>query len=530
MASNLLAALQGALTGKNATEQPTTLAIASTVAAALVLIYFLFKALTDPKRGLPGPIWSFPVLGDSVELGLTNDTGRFVFNRFKKYGATFRLNMLGVSAFVVSDESVLRPLMAGEGAQFKIPFAAFTALMGSYETQSRKEVHGPWRKVYLTAVGGRALPAMLPGVRRVMESHLTAWASEGRVDLFQAARNMGLDLALDVIADVRLSERVDRKWFRDTMFTYINGMWVLPFRYPGSPLSKALAAKAALMKALEPEVADMHQRMGRTAKEAGGSCARMVELLQAGPEPVTVKEATLLAFFGLGHTDLSEAPMTMLHAVMAASDTTRFALFNTWTLLCQSPRVQEQLFQEQKKVVSEMGPELSYQALAASPLLEATFKECMRLLPASGGGIRRLTRDLHMGDKVIPEGQYLWYFPHLMHCLDPVLWDGRTDYDLPPHMDWRNNFEEAFKPERWLSEDTKPKHYYTFGSGAHLCSGVQLVTMEVKLMIALAVRRWRLELEVPDVLRRADRIFPFVLPAKGTDGMRLIPREDQLPW
>ena len=50
-------------------------------------------------------------------------------------------------------------------------------------------------------------------------------------------------------------------------------------------------------------------------------------------------------------------------------------------------------------------------------------------------------------------------YSYLLHCLDPVLWDGDTSVDVPAHMDWRNNFEGAFRPERWLSEETKPKYY-----------------------------------------------------------------------
>ena len=35
---------------------------------------------------------------------------------------------------------------------------------------------------------------------------------------------------------------------------------------------------------------------------------------------------------------------------VAAGDTTRFALFNTWALVAQSPRVQEAIFREQQQV------------------------------------------------------------------------------------------------------------------------------------------------------------------------------------
>ncbi len=44
-------------------------------------------------------------------------------------------------------------------------------------------------------------------------------------------------------------------------------------------------------------------------------------------------------------------------------------------------------------------------------------------------------------------------------------------------------------------------------------------------MLALVVRKHRLRLEHPDVLQRLDRMFPFLVPAKGTDLVHLEPRE-----
>ncbi len=77
-------------------------------------------------------------------------------------------------------------------------------------------------------------------------------------------------------------------------------------------------------------------------------------------------------------------------------------------------------------------------------------------------------------------GSMVWRFVPLMHCIDPVLWDGDTAVEVPAHMDWRGNVEAAFRPERWLSEETRPKYYYTFGSDSHLCVGQNLAYMVSK--------------------------------------------------
>ncbi len=48
---------------------------------------------------------------------------------------------------------------------------------------------------------------------------------------------------------------------------------------------------------------------------------------------------------------------------------------------------------------------------------------------------------------------------------------------------------------------------------------------ELKLMLALVMRRYRLRLRHPDMLGRCTRLFPFLVPARGTDTVVLEARE-----
>ena len=88
---------------------------------------------------------------------------------------------------------------------------------------------------------------------------------------------------------------------------------------------------------------------------------------------------------------------------------------------------------------------------------------------------------MELGGYVLPPKSVIWYSTHLMHCLDPALLasegleqqqqqqqeavgkkqDGRGV--MPAFMDWQGNLEGAFRPERWLKEETRPKAFATFG-------------------------------------------------------------------
>ncbi|EFJ44894.1 hypothetical protein VOLCADRAFT_106263 [Volvox carteri f. nagariensis] len=446
-------------------------------------------------------------------------------------GRVFRMKLLGMETYVVADPEALRPLLSDDGAHFAIPIASFNWLMESLSVQNSKQTHGPWRKLHMAALTGGGLKALLPAVRRIMEDHVQQWASSGRVGIFEEARRMGLDLSIFAITGVDLEGKIDMRWFKEQMYLFLGGLYGLPFALPGTKLAKGLAAKKRLLGALMPLLKERHEAFHAEWEAAGGDPAKVAaKLMDESEEPITVHKAQMMGFHSIGAGTLRGTAMSVLHSVMAAADTTRFALFNTWALLAQLPAVQDKIYEEQQKVVSELGPELSFQALSRMPYLDAVFKEALRVLPPSSGGFRKLTRDATICGVTLPAGTLIWYHALLLQILDPVLWDGDTSVDLPPHMDWQNNLEAAFQPERWMGDETqRPRSFYVFGWGSHLCAGTNLVQMEVKLLLALVMRRFRLELEMPDMLTRAE-LFPYVVPVKGTDGMRLVPREESLPW
>ncbi|KXZ56831.1 hypothetical protein GPECTOR_1g75 [Gonium pectorale] len=391
---------------------------------------------------------------------------------------------------------------------------------------------------------------MVPRVLEVMHGHLASWEKDGKVPMFRAARLMGVDLGMDVIMQVQLPEDVDRQWAKSQVEVFLDGLYALPVSLPGTALRKAIAARDRLVRIFEPGVQQRHAEFQKQWASVGGSIQAYADMVleqpsrQAttrpssdgaaaappaapGPKP-SIMAAQLMGRAAIDQCVLKDAAMSVCHMLVAAADTTRFALFNTWSLLAMSPRVQDRLYEEQQKVIAQYGPELSYQATCHMPYMDATLKECMRLLPASAGGIRKLTRDLRVGQYVIPKGEHVWFHAGLLHCTDPALWDGRTDYQhgLPPHMDWRHNFDDAFRPERWLGgEEGRPRYHFTFGTGAHLCIGMNLVYLEIKLLLAMVLRKYRIRLECPDMLARCGRLFPFLVPEKGTDNVLLEARE-----
>lgn len=175
------------------------------------------------------------------------------------------------------------------------------------------------------------------------------------------------------------------------------------------------------------------------------------------------------------------------------------------------------------------GEELTQQSLAAMPYLDGVLKEAMRLIPAARVGMRRATRDLNFDGVIVPKDSVVVYSIDLLHALEPTLWKGPEcipkGSTLPPYVDFRNNLRGAFQPDRWLGPD-KPKQFVTFGMGAHLCLGMNLVNTELKLFVAQLLRQgveWRMEME--GVLKEM-ALFPGLKPPAGSDWMEVRARPE----
>jgi cytochrome P450 len=163
---------------------------------------------------------------------------------------------------------------------------------------------------------------------------------------------------------------------------------------------------------------------------------------------------------------------------LAGHETTALALTYTLYLLARDPARQERLAEELGRVLGGRPPTLA--DLERLPTTEAVVIEAMRLYPPAWGIGRQAMTEVEIGGWRYPKGAEFVISPWVVHR------DARA-FEEP----------EAFRPERWENELARrlPRFaYFPFGGGPRVCIGNRFAMMEAKLVLAVAVQRFRFEL------------------------------------
>jgi cytochrome P450 len=180
--------------------------------------------------------------------------------------------------------------------------------------------------------------------------------------------------------------------------------------------------------------------------------------------------------------------------LITAVDPVAFAM--TWALswVGRLPEVQETLRAELSGALDDPDP-LTPSRL---PYLTAICQETQRIhpiLPTVSG--RRLTGPLEIMGYRLDAGVTVAPCAYLVHR--------RRELYPEPH---------AFRPERFLSRQFGPHEYFPFGGSNRQCLGSALAPLEMKLVLATIVSRWRIAVPAED-FPADERYGTLVAPPAG---------------
>jgi cytochrome P450 len=189
---------------------------------------------------------------------------------------------------------------------------------------------------------------------------------------------------------------------------------------------------------------------------------------------------------------------------LAGHETTAIALTWTFHLLGQNPRAEAILQAEVDEVLGERAAP-AFEDLERLPYARMVAEEAMRLYPPAYVFSRRALADDQLGPYRLPAGAHIVISPYALHR--------RADYWPEPDAFWPERFAPGARTDR-------PKlAYLPFGGGQRICIGNSFAMMEHAIVLATAVRRWKLE-SIPGLpIRTEPRI---TLRPRGGLPMRLL--------
>ncbi len=421
---------------------------------------------------IPGN-YGLPFVGNTFKL--LADPIAFSENMAARYGPIYRnralggtgVNLLGPDAneLVLFDRDKIFSSEQGWGPVLNLLFPRGLMLMDF-------DKHRADRKTLSVAFKAEPMRHYATELDAGIETAIGGWAGQ-TLRFYDVVKKLTLDLAATSFLGVPLGAEADKinQAFVDEVQASVS-----PIRkpWPGTQMRKGVRARAYLVDFFEREI---------PARRTGDGQDFFSQFCRA--------------------TDDDGAPLTALaiadhmnFLMMAAHDTITSSATSLVMLLARNPDWQERL-REEVAALDQAVP-LTEQ-LDRLVLTEYAFKESLRMMPPVPSIPRRALKDFSFGGYDIPAGTSVGTaitYTHRMaeHWPDP----------------------DKFDPLRFTPEASKGRHRFAwvpFGGGAHMCIGLHFATMQMRLLIAHLLMRYRIEAAAGS--GDAWQVFPIPRPKDG---------------
>ncbi len=442
-----------------------------------------FVAPASTIDGLPGPR-ALPVLGNAHRLkaGASHQT---LEQWAREYGPMYRF-MLGPRPVVVFSDPALigevlrhRPNHFSRGARLReaIDEVGLSGVFSAEGDRWRRQ-----RRLVMRALTPEAVKHFFPIVRTVTERLHARWQAAARagapVDVPRDLKRYSVDVTtwLAMGVDVDTLNHDDNPLQSDVEFM---------FETIGRRFLKPIPYWRWIKLPADRRADEVIARLGATVDDL---IAKGRARMQAHPElrakPSNILEALLVARDepGAEFTD-DDVRGNVATLLFAGEDTTANAMAWLMMLLADCPGPAADVTAEADAVLRGRAVVGEFAELAKLQYLEAAATESMRLKPIAPQNGATALVDVDLAGLRIPKGQLLIMLSR------PSALDAAT---FPDPM--------AFRPERWLGEhaesaDDTRRSIFPFGGGPRYCPGRYLAMVEIKMVAAMALGRFRVSLD-----------------------------------
>lgn len=430
------------------------------------------------RRKMPPGDSGLPLVGHFLDI--LRDKEDFYIRRIRKYGPINTYNVLMTPVLLLTDEEDVRWAMTQErkGKTTASTLPHMKQLLGEESIMVKSgEQHKRLRKAFEPAFTPTAIRDYAATMDAVAQTKLAQWSASGE---FQQAREWAL-LAMRIFFICAFGEADDEKL---DGLAHLFEKWVkgfaapIPFRFPGTVLSKAHGYKEELGIVLKEMIDDFKE------KNPPGSDAAKKSVL--GRLCYTVDED--------GNMPNDKVLVDNLRLFMFAGyDTTKASFGGISHYLKQNPKLEELLREEVQKF---RGDVLDVDQLKnEAPLLNAVMAECWRLAPPLTNHVTTASDDMQYKGYHVPKGAFV---------VTDIQGHAQMNDGLYPQA-------ENFHFERWLPKDhplydpskantvdidynVMSSKFRTFNHGPHMCLGAHFAKLEVRIVLTRLLQSYDIEI------------------------------------
>ena len=405
---------------------------------------------------------------------ILRDPLRFFLAARERYGDVFRMR-LGplVVHFLFHPDHVRRvlherPKNFVRGWQYRL----LRRLMGDNLVVSDGE---PWlrqRRLAQPAFGRERLATYAEVMVRSASDMLARWDKAGpeqTEDIGAQMRRLTLDIAGRTLFSRDVSGASDAVGQSFSVVAgYLKGRFDRPFVSP--PIWAPTPANRRfkhVLRQLNEIVLGIVQERRRDGRDDGRDRGDLLSMLMAARDDETCTKL-----------DDRQLVSTVLAFLLAGHETTATALTWTWFLLGSHPALRERVRAEAEAVFGDRPP--TFADASRLELTRRVIEESMRLYPPIWVVPRQVVAEDEIGGFRIPARSTVALCPFVTHR-HPAIWPQPDVFD-----------PDRFTPER-SAERSKYAHF-PFIAGPHQCIGAEFAMLEMRLIVAMVLRKFDLEL------------------------------------
>lgn len=418
-------------------------------------------------RALPPGPRGLPVIGSAIDL-FRRPLRTFLEAR-ARFGDTVRFRAGPFDFITIHDPEDIRHVLVSNHRNYvkSRNYEGMKMVLGEGLVTSDGDHWRRQRKLAQPGFHRARLAGFVDTMVECTRDRITAWddrRDEGAVDIHHEMMELTFRIVGRTLFSMELGRHTDAvgpaiKVALDHANDQVENLWPVPTWLP-------TPANFRFRKAMQTLDRLVYDIIG-TRRRDGGEHADLLAMLMSATDETGTERMT--------DRQLRDEVLTL---ALAGHETTANALSFTWYLLSKHPEVERRLFQEVTTVLGEAEP-----TLADLERLEYTgwvVNEAMRLYPPAWMFERQALAEDTLSGYRIPKGSIIGICPWSVHR-HPGLWDNPEGFD-----------PERFSPER---SEGRPRYaFIPFGGGPRTCIGNHFAIMELKILIAMIARSYRLAL------------------------------------